>query len=720
MATAVNLDLGPMARWLDFANRYQARFVGLIFAALIAGQGLGFLVLGTGWAGTGLSQSLLVLASLIAIACAGIAFRRAQGIPALFWFLFAAVLVVLLVPTAIQAHDTIFHQTSLTGSTSSLLFCLYGAPILMMLFLPEAHRQSQLKSEIFLDLFQIAIVVSLVYSTFFFLPVQQMLPGKAMLRNIRLSDAQGIALLFAAVVRLQFARTPGTRDRLLRLTFFLLVCAVATMAGDGLYQIHHSTSIAWFDLGWAIPQATAGIIAITWIPSRKPQSAPESIGFLSFLGTNLALVAIFSCTAWLTDRWKQAHGEVLMDVAITASLLAFTFRLALTQFHQQREIAQRKAVQAQLAASHNKVESLIEDARRQTSEITQISEIGSLLQVCGTRAEVFRLIPERLRRLFTGASGSIALLSESRSHVASVAKWGMCATDQLFSPDECWALRRGNTHVHPGGPSTPRCSHLLGEGPSVCIPLIANGETIGTLSIQNDDPLGLFSVPEHPDVDDDAFARRRQLAAAIAEHIAIAVANLSLRASLRQQAVRDPLTGLYNRGCMQEFFERALHAARRRRRPVAVLMLDLDYFKRYNDSFGHSAGDKVLATVGKTLLRCVRAEDVVCRYGGEEFAIIFTECSLDQAAVRAEEIRKRFKELRLEHEHQAPTGITVSIGVAAFDETTDQADLLLQFADDALDQAKRAGRDRVVAARPVPLPEPSLAIADLATAAEPS
>jgi hypothetical protein len=176
------------------------------------------------------------------------------------------------------------------------------------------------------------------------------------------------------------------------------------------------------------------------------------------------------------------------------SLFAFTLRLALTQFHQQQEITRRVAAQKQLAASHEKIGQLLEAARRQTIEITQISELGSLLQACASRKEVFRLIPERLRLLFPDASGCISLFSASRNRVESVAKWGICPADQIFMPEDCWALRRGRTHAHPGGHSAPRCPHLIGEGPSVCIPLIANGAAFGTLSIQNDDPLSPFQT----------------------------------------------------------------------------------------------------------------------------------------------------------------------------------------------------------------------------------
>jgi diguanylate cyclase (GGDEF)-like protein len=214
----------------------------------------------------------------------------------------------------------------------------------------------------------------------------------------------------------------------------------------------------------------------------------------------------------------------------------------------------------------------------------------------------------------------------------------------------------------------------------------------------------------------EALIRRRQLAATVAEQVALAIANLNLRESLRLQAVRDPLTGLYNRRYMEEFLDRELHAARRKNRPLAMMMLDLDHFKIYNDTFGHSAGDRALAAFGETLLRCVRTEDIACRYGGEEFLLILPECTVKQATMRAEEISKRLRDSRSTSDGLAANPLSVSIGIAGFDETTDRMDLLLKFADDALYQAKRAGRDRVIAARsgstlPEPNGETALAVA---------
>jgi diguanylate cyclase (GGDEF)-like protein len=199
------------------------------------------------------------------------------------------------------------------------------------------------------------------------------------------------------------------------------------------------------------------------------------------------------------------------------------------------------------------------------------------------------------------------------------------------------------------------------------------------------------------------LTRRRQLSAALAEHIALTISNLDLRQALHLQASRDPLTGLYNRRYMQESLDREIHRARRRQRPLSVMMLDIDHFKRYNDTYGHPAGDDALRLVGETLVSSVRAEDLACRYGGEEFIVILPECPLPQAAVRAEEVRARLKELYVERAGELPAVVTVSIGVAGFQETTDRVDKLIKFADGALYQAKHGGRDRVVVAAPEPI-----------------
>ena len=712
MANDATMALRRRIRLPEFANLRPTRFLSLMVLLLMAAQAIGLLVFGTGNVGFGLAEAMVALTNLLALACVWGVYRRAHGTIAVFWFLFILVLVFWLVPTALHAYDSLFNKTTLSDSTWRLLFCLYGAPIVMMLFLPRISGRARPKFETFLDLFQIAVVIGLTYSTFFFIPAQHMLPDDALLHNVSISNVQSLLLLVAVSVRLRFAQKGSTRSLLQRLAFFLLFCALATFIGYWIDLHGYLTGAAWFNLAWTLNQALPAFIAITWKSPPESESDSEPLSFARFLATNLTLVAMLVSLSLLMDHWKQANGDTLADIAIVASLLAFTVRLALTQFHQQKEIAQRKAAQAQLTASNDVIAHMFDDARRQTAEITQISELGSFLHACSSQEEVFRLVPERMRRLFPGASGCISLLSTSKNRVERVAKWGIWSTDQIFSPEQCWALRRGATHAHPGGHTEPRCSHLLGEGASVCIPLIANGDIFGTFSLQNNDRPANAQI----DTEADAFTRRQQLATMVAEHIALATANLGLRESLRLQAIRDPLTGLYNRRYMQEFLDRELRSARRKHRPLSILMLDLDHFKRYNDMLGHTAGDSALAGVGQMLLRSVRAEDIACRFGGEEFAVILPECNLAQALVRAEDIRKRVLELDIRSQAQAPD-LTFSIGVSAFDETTDRVDLLLEFADEALYRAKREGRNRVVAARPAAtVPELNFAPAVQATA----
>ena len=673
MNAAVNLDLRRGTRLGAFASSHPAWFVGGIFAALLILQALGRGLLGTGRAGMGLSECILLLDNILALVCAGIAFRRAQGIITLYWFLFAVVLVVLLVPTAIQTYDTVFERSTLSESTRALIYCLYGAPILMMLFLPDTLGRTRVRSEIFLDFFQVAIVVSLIYATFFFLPAQHMLPADALHRNVSVSDGQSLLLLIAGLVRLQFSRAAATRDLSLRLTIFLAVCAIATFTGDWV-DVHYHLYWPWFDLGWAIPTVVAGIIAFTWTPAPEPISTPVPANFLSFLGTNLVLVAMLSGIALLRDHWKQAYGGTFTNLAIAASLLAFALRLALTQFHQHKEIAQRRSAQEQLAASHQKVARLLNNAQQQTAEITLISQLGNLLQACTSRAGIFALIPERMERIFPGTSGALSLLDASRTRAESVAHWG------LYPPlDETF-----------GGGS----SHS--SAASISAPLIANDEAFGVLVLRDDvQPSGTPSLSHS-----NELIRRRQVASALAEQIALTISNLDLREALHAEATRDPLTGLYNRRYMEEFLEREISRARRRKLPLSLMMIDIDHFKRYNDTFGHGAGDDALRLVGESLVRAVRTEDLVCRYGGEEFIVILPECALPQAAVRAETVRTVLRDLYADRPGELPDVVTVSIGVAAFQETTNWPDRLFEFADQALYQAKHEGRDRVVVARP--------------------
>jgi diguanylate cyclase (GGDEF)-like protein len=167
-----------------------------------------------------------------------------------------------------------------------------------------------------------------------------------------------------------------------------------------------------------------------------------------------------------------------------------------------------------------------------------------------------------------------------------------------------------------------------------------------------------------------------------------------LQDGLRQQAIRDPLTGLLNRRYLDETLPREFALAIRRGTPIALMMVDLDHFKQVNDTLGHATGDQVLRALGGLLRALTRASDVACRWGGEEFVVMMPGAALDAAIRRAEEMRRSFETLSLPGEANPPCS-TFSAGLALFPLHASTPQALLEAADEAMYAAKAAGRNRV-------------------------
>ncbi|MCS6906879.1 MAG: diguanylate cyclase [Anaerolineales bacterium] len=319
-----------------------------------------------------------------------------------------------------------------------------------------------------------------------------------------------------------------------------------------------------------------------------------------------------------------------------------------------------------------------------------LAEMGDLLQSCRTADEAFPIVSRYAQALLPQSAGSLYLLRSVRDMAEKVASWGSEASGaNELALNECWGIRRGKIHVVHNA-SGPLCDHLGSSIPEryVCVPLIAQGETIGLLHLRYGESGEQSGLEE-----------MRQTAMALADHVAPALSNLNLRDKLRSQAIRDPLTGLYNRRYMEETLEREIRRAARHQYSVGLIMCDIDQMKPINDRFGHDAGDVVLRHIGSLMKKIFRGEDVACRYGGDEFMIILPEASLSDVWQRAENLREMVKRARFEYEGKLIGPVTLSIGVAAYPDLGFTVERLVQASDAAAYLAKREGGDRVMIAR---------------------
>jgi diguanylate cyclase (GGDEF)-like protein len=330
---------------------------------------------------------------------------------------------------------------------------------------------------------------------------------------------------------------------------------------------------------------------------------------------------------------------------------------------------------------------LEEERRRffqgESAQLQLRAELLGMLTTCETSREAGAVIESFLLQLFPGSSGALYTLEPGTEHLTPTATWGGMEGEEL-APNACWALRRRLPHRDGPGGDGASCDHPRGPG-SLCVPLMTRGEAFGVVTLMPPAGAGRVEAIDH-------------LILRLADDLSLALANLRLRESLRHLSVRDPLTGLFNRRYLEETLEREVHRANREGQSLGLLLIDLDHFKRLNDTRGHQAGDEALRAMGQLLLRSVRAGDVACRFGGEEFVVLLPGATLAGAVGRAEQLRADLARVAVSYRGQDLEPITASIGVAALPELCVTATALLRAADTATYRAKRDGRDRIAVA----------------------
>ncbi|MGB2604637.1 MAG: diguanylate cyclase [Candidatus Sulfotelmatobacter sp.] len=382
-----------------------------------------------------------------------------------------------------------------------------------------------------------------------------------------------------------------------------------------------------------------------------------------------------------TDIENQKQSRQILEQQI----LERTTQLDEINTQLQNEMIEKDFARNELDRQH---ESMMKQLEERSNRATMLAKMGELLQSCLSREEVIAAALGFAPKIFPAARGALGLLNSARSLAEVIGSWSECQVPAMeFDITECWALRTGHTHLVVAGDDTARCQHAAGvECAYLCIPILAQGETLGILHLQSMNEGSHFESAE------------LSLKTTFAGQVGLSIANLRLREALRTQSVRDALTGLYNRRYLEETLDREVRRASRAQQSLGILMIDLDHFKTFNDAYGHDAGDAILRETGAALVKGVRTEDFVCRFGGEEFVVVLPTANLEAAQTRAENLRLKMKELTVLHLGRSMGMVTISIGVAALPQHGKSPKELIAAADAALYEAKRGGRDQVVTA----------------------
>lgn len=351
-----------------------------------------------------------------------------------------------------------------------------------------------------------------------------------------------------------------------------------------------------------------------------------------------------------------------------------------------RDLTETKKTLARLNGANEKLQILVTEADERNRLMALLQEMNDFFQSCQSSEETFEAIAHYTPKFFPGYRGALYLLNNSENFFEIVADWGEGPDlEVLFGHDDCWALRRNHLIVIKAPQDSLNCQHVSSALPAgyLCVPLVAQGKEMGILHLQSPSP----ELAEK-------MADLELYAKPVSEAMALALSNLKLRDSLKNQAIRDSLTGLFNRRYLNETLERELSRGHRLGITMGIIMMDLDHFKEYNDIYGHNAGDELLEALGKLISWQTRKEDIPCRYGGEEFLIVMPGAPLEVTVERAREMNQQVKQLHLQNRFLRP--VTISAGVAVYPEHGASAKEIVRAAEAALHRAKKDGRDCVV------------------------
>lgn len=330
----------------------------------------------------------------------------------------------------------------------------------------------------------------------------------------------------------------------------------------------------------------------------------------------------------------------------------------------------------------------INERKQNEQLISGLNHMNEMLQLCHDSMEAYPIVSQAAQNLFSELSGGMAMLNETTHEQETVERWGeKPLLKSFFNSVDCWAFRSGKTHFVESPKKNLLCQHFESSPPSsyICIPLIVQSQIIGLLN---------FSAAKNKMI----THYQEQAINNFGEIIKLSLANIHLHESLREQAIHDSLTGLYNRRYLNEWLPQMVQHVIHTKNHLCVCMIDLDYFKRINDEYGHDVGDEVLKFVSQVLKNNFRDRDMACRFGGEEFVVVLVDTDLVHALPRMETIREKIKHAQITVKNHLLPSSSISIGIAEAPQHGESAQDLIRAADLALYTAKETGRDKIITA----------------------
>jgi len=494
--------------------------------------------------------------------------------------------------------------------------------------------------------------------------------------------------------RLEYSQLLFIAEGVLAMSAFLARSyELASMVRPGAYlsmSYNSSLGLLMLTAGFLTEPVPGGFLEVVHASSAGGVMARH------FLPAAILVPPLLSYLSWRGQIVGLYSDDARRLLFIMSNVVVFGVLVLRTAHSLHVADRERQHAQSALKQTNEMLTDWVRELEARNKETLLLNEMGDRLQTCLTTEEACGVITKSALSLFPNDSGGLFVTNPSKNLVEVMAVWGGFApSEPVFAPEDCWALRSGRLYRVDDSSKTPVCAHVRSkvENGYLCVPMVAQGEAVGILHLE----MGAVTPGGRPAMTE----AKNRLATSVADHLALALSSLRLRETLHIQSIRDPLTGLFNRRYMEESLEREIRRADRKQRPLAALMLDLDHFKRYNDTLGHAAGDAMLRAIGSFLQSRMRKDDIVCRYGGEEFTIIMPESSLEIAKQRAEKLRQQGKELEISLNGQFLGSVTFSVGIACFPEHGTTSEQLLRAADLALYRAKAAGRDCVMAGDPL-------------------